>query len=69
MFSDKRRQKAHTIECSLHKDSYTEAENVYATYLVERQAKEKQAVLKKTDAFLVEKKAEAKRNPAQNTAS
>lgn len=35
------------VECSLHLDSYTKAENVYATYLVERQAKEKQAALNK----------------------
>lgn len=58
------------VECSLHSDSYTKAENVYATYLVERQAKEKQAALNKTenettDVFLVERKAEAKQNSAQ----
>lgn len=58
------------VECSLHSDSYTKAENVYATYLVERQAKEKQAALNKTeikttDVFLVERKAEAKQNSAK----
>lgn len=58
------------LECSLQSDSYTKAENVYATYLVERQAKEKQAALNKTqnkttDVFLVERKAEAKQNSAE----
>lgn len=58
------------VECSLHSDSSTKAENVYATYLVEHQAKEKQAALNKTeketpDVFLVERKAEAKQNSAK----
>lgn len=74
MFSDNLAQKIPTIECSLRPDSCTEAENFDATYLVERQAKEKQAALKKTenkktDAFLAEMKAEAKQNSAQSNAS